>query len=578
MDNNDVTTGATKTLSLTIGQHTQAGRKDRNEDFFGAVTPDEPLIHTKGAVMAIADGISGCEAGKEASECTVKGFLNDYLSTPDSWTVVHSVEKVLQALNQWLYARSHDRYSAYQGMLTTLSAVVIKSTTAHLVHVGDSRIYLLRDGQLEQLTTDHRIWISAKQNHLSRAMGADLHLDIDYRSLAIDAGDILLFTTDGVHDYIGERRMVEIVERYDNDLDHAAREITNEAYANDSPDNLTCQVVRLDRLPEAREEDFYRKLTELPFPPDLEPGMTLDGYRIIRELRASNRSQVYLALEKDSGRQVVIKTPSVNFQDDPLYIDQFLHEEWVGKRLSDAHVMKIFEPAERRRFMYYAAEYIEGQTLREWMHDNPAPSLNDVRAIIKQVAAGLRSFHRMEMLHQDLKPENIMIDTHGTVKIIDFGSARIAGLSESGSPISHDHILGTRDYSAPEYLSGERGTNRSDIYSLGVIAYEMFTSHLPHGKSRLDRPMPHRQYISARNIRRDLPVWIDGALRKATRLSPDNRYELLSEFIFDLEHPNPSFTPDHAEPLIKRNPLLVWKGLTFVMLIFNIFLLYLLAT
>lgn len=106
----------------------------------------------------------------------------------------------------------------------------------------------------------------------------------------------------------------------------------------------------------------------------------------------------------------------------------------------------------KRKFLYCLTEYIEGTTLRQWMRDHPLLSISDVRGIVEQIAKGLRAFHRLEMIHQDLKPENIMIDNTGTVKIIDFGSTKIAGIEEIASPISHSHLPSTENYSAPEYL------------------------------------------------------------------------------------------------------------------------------
>src|SRR5690606_11787351 len=132
---------------------------------------------------------------------------------------------------------------------------------------------------------------------------------------------------------------------------------------------------------------------------------------------------------------------------------------------------------------YVVTEYVDGQTLRQWMTDNPTPGLEAVRSIVEQVAKGLRAFHRMEMLHQDLRPENIMIDRQGTVKIIDFGSTRVAGVMAASPALGTGDILGTVQYAAPEYFLGAEGTEQSDLFSLGVIAYEMLTGRLPYGAS-----------------------------------------------------------------------------------------------
>lgn len=558
---------------LRVGCYSNAGCKPKNEDTVGFRCPEGAVASTKGICCLIADGLSGSEAGKEASEATVKGFISDYYSTPESWTVQHSVQKVVSTLNRWLYAQGTASSAAHTGYVTTFSAVVLKSSLAHIFHIGDSRIYRLRADVLEQLTTDHCVWTDGEKSFLTRALGADVDLKIDYRKVSVETGDVLLLTTDGVHEFLSEDALLEILLAAAQDPEAGSRALAEAALANGSTDNVSAQIVHIDGLPDDDEDAFYSKLTALPFPPELEAGMSLDGYRIVREIRASSRSQIYLVADRDSGAQMVMKTPSVNFEDDAVYIDQFLHEEWVGKRLNNAHVMKVYDPARKRTCLYYLSEHIEGETLAHWIHDNPQAALVDVRAIIDQVASGLRAFHRMDMLHQDIKPDNVMIDRFGTVKIVDFGSTRIGGLAEINSPISHDYGLGTRDYSAPEVIRGEKPTNRSDIFSLGVLAYEMLTGELPYGSQVNERNLKRRNYTPARHYKDDIPSWVDGALRKATHKSAERRYQRLSEFVFDLSHPNPEFTQAQGEPLMTRNPLLFWKGLALLLALANVILL-----
>ncbi|MEN8218904.1 MAG: protein kinase [Pseudomonadota bacterium] len=553
------------TLSITVGQYSQTGRKAKNQDAYGVLAPAEPLLSTKGVVAVIADGVSSSEAGDKASDYSVKGFLNDYYSTPESWTVKTAGQKILTALNRWLYGQGYHIYGTNKGLVTTLSILVIKSTTAHLFHVGDTRIYRLHNNELECLTEDHRIQVSEEKEYLARAMGIELHIEIDYRNLPVEEGDYFLFSTDGVHEYVSDKNIAQYVHDNSTDLNKACQLITDEAYANNSPDNLTCQIVRVESLPTPDTNTFYKKLTALPFPPPLASGMHLDGYYILRELYASSHVQLYLALDEESQKKVVLKTPSLNFEDDPAYIDLFLHEEWIGKRLTHPHVMKVYEHKRHRQCMYYVAEYIQGQTLRQWMNDNPLPPLSEMRAIIEQMASGLRAFHRMEMIHQDLKPENVMIDKHGTLKIIDFGSTKIAGLEEITTPIERINLLGTRNYTAPEYLLGYTGSVRSELFSLGVIAYEIMTGHLPYGKMGKN---PHKlNYTSACHYNPMLPVWVDCALRKALHPNPTRRYESISEFLYDLSHPT-------VLPLRERNPVAFWRRTSIVSFIINALLLF----
>ncbi|MGH8614367.1 MAG: protein kinase domain-containing protein [Gammaproteobacteria bacterium] len=566
-------------LEVSIGQFSERGLKPSNEDFHGLRLPPERLRKSKGIAVAIADGVSSSDQGAEAAEACVTGFLEDYLCTPESWSVKQSAERVLAALNTWLYVQGGNGRDPQRGRVSTLSTLVLKSTTAHVIHVGDSRIYRLRRGQMEQITVDHRVWMSLKQHYLSRAMGADMHLQIDYCRLPVEQEDIFVFTTDGVHDYFSDREIASLVLESQADLAKAAELIVRGALANGSPDNATCQVLRVESLPSQDPDEVFHELTELPFPPALTEGMIIDGYRVIREIHASKRTQLYLVLDLETGLRVVLKTPSVNYEDDPAYIERFTLEEWIGHRIDSPHVEKVYKPTRRRRFLYHVTEYIEGATLRQWMRDHPWPSLEVVRGLVEQIAKGLRAFHRLEMIHQDLKPENIMLDLAGTVKLVDFGSAKVAGVAEIATPVAREQLLGTKNYAAPEYLLGQTGTQRSDIYALGVIAYELLTGQLPYHASIAEwQKKPDFRGFSYRpltSFRPDVPQWVDGAVRKAVQPDPAGRYEALSELLYDLRHPNPGLCGSARKPLIERNPVAFWQGLSGILFLVIVFLFYL---
>jgi serine/threonine protein kinase len=244
-------------------------------------------------------------------------------------------------------------------------------------------------------------------------------------------------------------------------------------------------------------------------------------------------------------------------------------EEWIARRIDSPHVLKPRLQSRKRNYLYVVTEFVDGQTLTQWMIDNPRPDLEMVRGIVEQTAKGLRAFHRMEMLHQDLRPDNIMIDKTRTVKIIDFGSAKVTGVVEAAPPTGREDILGTEQYTAPEYFQGQSGSTRSDMFSLGVITYQMLTGKLPYGaqiaRARTKAQFRKLKYGSALNDDREIPAWIDGTLRKAVHPDPEKRYESLSEYLFDLRHPNANFTGTSATPLIERNPQLFWKAATAIL-------------
>jgi serine/threonine protein kinase/serine/threonine protein phosphatase PrpC len=575
-------------LTLTVGQYSDKGRKPLNQDFHGVCIPQEPLLSSKGIALALADGISSSNVSQIASESAVRGFLEDYYCTSEAWSVKTSAQRVLSATNSWLHAQTQQsqyRFDKDRGYVCTFSAMVFKSATAHLFHVGDSRIYRLVGQALEQLTADHRVYISAEQNYLSRALGINSHLEIDYQTQQLEQGDIFVLATDGVYEYVDVQFIVTAIGQCTEDLDGAAKIIVDEALRLGSTDNLTLQIVRVDELPPREAGEIYQQLAQLPLPPLLSPRMDFDGYKIVREIHSSHRSHLYLArdlardpthdlsCDDETDTLVVIKIPSIDLSGDAVYLENFLMEEWAARRIDNLHVLKAAAQHRKRNYLYTVTEYIDGQTLAQWLIDNPKPALESVRNIVEQIAKGLRAFHRAEMLHQDLRPENIMIDRSGTVKIIDFGATRIAGVVESLEAASTQQyaVRGTLQYSAPEYFLGENGSPCSDIFSLGVIAYQMLTGKLPYGaevaKCRTRAAQNKLIYDSIRDRERGTPVWIDDVLRKAVQLNPAKRYTALSEFIYDLRHPSQQFIDKNRRPLIERNPLVFWKSITVLLLI-----------
>ncbi len=559
-------------LQVSIGQYSSKGRKPANQDFHGVLIPAEPLLSSKGIAVVLADGISSSSVSHIASESAVKSFLTDYYCTSESWSAKTSAQRVIAATNSWLHSqtrRSQYAYDRDKGYVCTLSAMVIKSRTAHIFHVGDCRIYRLAGNSLEQLTNDHRVIVSEEQTYLGRALGINPQIEIDYQALEVEEGDVFLLATDGAYEHVSDRFIATSLRNYAGDLDQAATVIAGKAFEQGSADNITVQIVRIAGLPDREADGIFPQATELPLPPLLEPRMLFDGYRIVREIHSSSRSHIYLGVDIESETPVAIKIPSIDLRDDASYLKRFLMEEWIARRIDNPHVLKPRPQSRKRNYVYVVMEFIEGQTLTQWMIDNPRPELEAVRGIVEQISKGLRAFHRMEMLHQDLRPDNIIIDQTRTVKIIDFGSTKVTGVAEASPATDHQEILGTVQYTAPEYFLGEGGSPRSDMFSLGVITYQMLTGKLPYGaeaaRARTKSQIRKLRYNSALDEDREIPVWIDGALRRAVHPDPYKRYESLSEYVFDLRRPNASYLNPSLTPLIERNPLLFWKCATAIL-------------
>lgn len=564
-------------LCLAIGQHSEAGLKPVNQDFHGVLIPEGAERALKGIAVALADGISSSKVSRIAAEIAVTSLLSDYYCTPDTWTAKTAGERVIRAANAWLYAESRRNWlQDNQRFICTLSAIVFKGRTAHIFHVGDARIYLASGGNLEQLTRDHRMPVSSREGYLNRALGVDPNVEIDYLAVDLTPGSLFVLCTDGVHECVATREMAELIEGA-GDLDTAARAIAASALANGSNDNVTVQIVRVDALPDESAQDVLQGAetalaAEVPRIP-----YDLDGFRIVREIHANARSTVYVAVDSDTGEHVALKVLSSDLCDNAGARRRFAMEEWVARRLNSPHVVRAFKTNRPRNSLYTVSEYIEGQTLRQWMLDNPRPDLQTVRGIMDQITKGLRAFHRKEMLHQDIRPENIMIDRSGTVKIIDLGSVRVAGVREAIPETDTGDILGTHQYAAPEYFLGRAGTEKSDQYSLGLVAYELLTGALPYGEGVANATTPKAQaalfYISATQLAPHVSDWMDAAIAKAVSIDPSQRYEALSEFMTDLSRPGATARERAAAPLIQRNPLLFWKSLSLVLFLVVVWLL-----
>ncbi|RYD34772.1 MAG: bifunctional protein-serine/threonine kinase/phosphatase, partial [Verrucomicrobiaceae bacterium] len=410
-------------IELATGLFTSAGPKPRNEDCLGIHIPDAALLPTKGIVACIADGVSAASAGKEAAESAVLGFITDYYETPESWEVKTAGQRVLTALNRWLFSQGQGFRAAEKGCVTTFTAIVLKSRTAHVFHIGDSRLYRYRDNELEQITRDHSSQVSEETCYLTRALGLTASPRIDYHTFPMEAGDRFLLTTDGIHGEL-PRHEIELLVRGNPDPQTCA-DLLGKA-AERAPDNRSCILLAITSLPDSDKDDVFRQLSALPIPPDLLPGQSIDGLQVERLISATKNSQLYLVSDMDDGnRTLVLKTPSVSFEDDPLYLERFALEEWIGLRTDSPHLAKVIRRKRPRRFLYYVMESIDGTTLGRWSEANPSPPVETVVEIVGQIVEGVRALHRRDTLHQDLKPDNLLLDRAGKVRIIDYGSCRV---------------------------------------------------------------------------------------------------------------------------------------------------------
>lgn len=558
-------------LQVEAGHATEVGRRERNEDSWGIALPEGEPLSVKGALLAVADGVSGHSGGREAAEATIQGLLSDYYATPDTWEIPQALERVLSAINRWLLAQSA-LHRDYAGMATTLSAVVLRGNRYWLVHVGDSRVYLLRNGRLERLTQDH-VWERPGMQHvLKRAVGLDQHLVPDYADAELQAGDVLLLATDGVWEGVGDPGIHEILQLYDNPR-LAAEALVKKALTGRGRDNATAVVVRVRQVAEGLR-DLLAAGRHLAVPPRAKIGQLIDDFEIQELLHESRVTLLYRARHKISGQMLVLKTLNPALNDDPEACEALLAEEWLGKRVRSHYFPQVMPlTGEERHFLYYVMTYHDGATLQQHLQRGRHFSCVEAVQIGIRLLKGLAALHRLNVLHRDIKPANLHLADDGKLRILDLGVAA-SGLNDNhgaGHP-------GTPSFIAPELFDGAAASPQSDLYAIGVTLYHLLTRKYPYGEIEPFQRPRFVDPVSPRRYRPDIPVWLENALLKAVVRDPRLRFETAEEFLLALEHgEHRQLAAPGRTPLAARDPLRTWQGLALASLVFNLILLYLLA-
>lgn len=579
-----------QSLSLQYSEFSSAGVKEINQDACGAFIPPNasPVLTLKGAAFALADGISSSTVSQLASDLAIKDFIKQYFCTPETWSVEQSAKTVIQSINATLYTKTQQSafcYTPDKGYVCTFSAVIVKGDTAHIFHVGDARVCLYSDERLQVLTQSHRVNHSPHESYLANALGVHANVDIDYLAVPIKAGDTIVLMTDGIYEFVSSPMLASLIsadlntkredEHAEEHVPPVAQRLVEMALEYDSDDNVSCQLITVEHVGDGKflSQDYSVDGMSLPVIASLSVGEKVDNYLIERQLYQSARSHVYLATDNNANIPVVIKIPSTELAQDSHYLEHFALEEWLARRINSNHVIRVPQRSQAPSCMYTISEYIDGQNLTQWLIDNPKPDIEKVRSIIEQIAQSLMAMHREGILHQDIRPENIMIEPSGNCKIIDLGSARVAGISDA--LFEHeDEIMGTAAYVAPEYFLGDSGCEQSDLYSLAVLTYYLLSSRFPYGtqvaKTRTVAAQHKLKYQSVLDDRRPIPVWIDDTLKRALQPNPEKRFSSLSEFTFHLRQPSPAFLNRVTAPLIERHPLKFWQGLSLFLVISNV--------
>jgi serine/threonine-protein kinase len=274
----------------------------------------------------------------------------------------------------------------------------------------------------------------------------------------------------------------------------------------------------------------------------LESGDTLDHYRLDAVVARGGMSTLFKATDLASGKQVAIKVPHAELEVDPVLVERFKREQQIGQELDHPGVVKTYDGENRSR-LYMVIEWVEGRLLRSILNkeegnQNRGLPIDRAVNITLRICDALDYMHKHGVVHRDLKPENIMVNAEDRIKLIDFGIA----MKEAARRLTYVNLsatLGTPDYISPEQVKGQRGDQRSDIYSLGVMLYEMLTGQPPYSGPNplavmnervLNDPKP------AHELRPEISPELQEILNRALERDPRHRYATANEMAWELEH------------------------------------------
>ncbi len=568
-------------LKYEIGQSSLTGPRERNEDYVGVVTPEHEQLSVKGALIAVADGVSGNAGGGEASEMTVRTVSADYYATPDTWQPHHALEKVLVAANRWVLSQANANRDM-AGMATTLSLLILRGQRYYSAHVGDTRIYLLRDNVLKQLTTDH-VWDRPDMRHvLKRAIGLDAHLSADFGDGNLQVGDVFALVSDGVWDSLGEQAIHVGLSKFDAPK-LVAEYLTDTALKKGSQDNSTAVIVKITDIGRESLSDLIAGSKQLTVPPKLQINEVIDGFAVVEILHESRASLLYKVKNINTNQLFVLKTLQPLLANDSDSCNGLLNEEWLGKRIVSQYVPQILPLSiEKRSKLYYVMSWFDGATLQQRLDNGHHFTVAGTAKIGVELMRGLGALHRLSIIHRDIKPANVHIASDQRLRILDLGVAycKNAGKMESSqNPAFNNPEFqnpGTPSYMAPELFDGAQANEQSDIYAAGVTLYHLLSRKFPHGEIE---PFQHPKFgepTALTRYRPDIPAWLDNIIQKAITRDLKMRFETAEEMLLALEHGE--LKPLHAQrtPLIARARLIKWQWIAIFSFIINILLLYLL--
>lgn len=574
-------------FDLEFGFVSLPGRKSENEDF-AALVVGQGQEHGRGAIAAIADGVSTGGFGREAAQTTVTTLVRDYFGTPETWDTTVALDRVISAQNAWLAGINRRRQPALG--LTTLTALVLRGQTYTVAHVGDTRAYLVRGGEMQQLTADHVMPHTDLAHQLTRAVGLDERLLVDYSQGDLQSGDTFVLLSDGVHGSLPGRDILGLLAQglAPQALSEA---LVKAALRSGSDDNLTAAVVRVQGALEGTLQDEARHALQQPVLPLLKVGDMVDGLEVLALAADSGIHRLYQVRDPQTQRRYALKSLHPQRAHDPEERQTLAHEAWVARRMQGGsaagHLARLNDwppqgPAAASGF-YLLYDWYDGETLGALLRRQPALPLPQVLNLVTQALRTLAVLHRQGVVHRDVKPDNLHLGEDGVLRLLDLGVA-LSGREPAATRELH---AGTPSYMNPEQWAGhgpgpaglkaQAPDAGSDLYALGVTLYQLLSlGRLPYGEvlpyqsGRYHRdPQPPSRHNPL------VPIWLDHVALKAVARQRAQRFETAEEMLLALERgaSRPLSAPV-ATPLIQRDPTAVWKIALVVSALFNAALVY----
>jgi serine/threonine-protein kinase len=477
-------------MDLTYAQLSVTGPvREKNEDSIGFWQPETPeLVRTVGIAAVIADGVGGTGRGEVASQIAVQTTLNAFKGTMEETEPADLLRKIFNEANRLVYDASMHHEEGR--MATTLTVSIFRHDEISIGHVGDSRVYLIRNGILRRLTSDHSYvalqvklglvkerdaMASPMRSMITRSIGQDLICGYDVFKQTLAKGDVLVQCTDGLYSVVLDEEICDVAGHFAPA--EACAELIAAAEKRGAEDNISVQLIRINEIEHRhfyRGAPYYVKASTPSVSNEIQPGQVLDDrFEITDLINRSGMASIFKANDRQTGLTVAIKVPLMQFESDTASSFRFEREEEIGKMLHHPYILKIFdiEPEKKSR-PYIVMEYLQGQTLSALMREvHPLPERDAVK-IASRICEALESMHSNKIVHRDLKPQNIMICNDGSIRIMDFGIAKSLKMRRI-TFVGFSPSMGTPDYMAPEQVKGKRGDERTDIYALGAILYEM---------------------------------------------------------------------------------------------------------